>query len=270
MSVLTERVSSQVIKILINRPSKRNAINLETFKRLQEAFNNFEEDKQTHIAILAGVGGNFSAGYDLEDIVDRDTGLPRLINLQQMLWPTRALLSDKKIFIAAIDGHAAGFGFELALKCHFRVADRGARMGFMNRRFGIPIFNGGTVILPRLVGVARASELVATGKAQPAPEALQYGVITYISDIGCCQGRSMNLAKCLSKFHQPALLHDLSSTFSIQGVEELLVKERELGMRYLRGCGPFEIATKFLRGELGRHGDFDMGNLSNLQPEVTL
>lgn len=270
MSVLIERVSSRVIKILINRPLKRNAINLETFRCLQEAFDNFENDKQAHVAILAGLGGNFCAGYDLEDIVDRDTGLPRLSNLQQMLWPTRAMLSEKKIFIAAIDGHAAGFGFELALKCHFRVADKGARMGFMNRRFGIPILNGGTVILPRLVGVARASELVATGKAQPAPEALQYGVINYISDIGCSQGRSMNLAKCLTKFNQPALLHDLSSTFSVQSVEELLMKERELGMRYLQDCGSLEIATKFLKGELGRHGDFDMGNLTNLQPEVTL
>lgn len=270
MSVLVEKFSNNILKILINRPSKRNAINLETFKYLREAFNKFENDEQMHVAILSGTGGNFCAGYDLQDVVDKNSGLPKIDQLKQMLWPLGVRLSDKKIVIAAIDGHAAGFGYELALKCHFRIADRGARMGFMNRRFGIPILNGGTVILPQMIGLARASELVATGKAQLALEALQYGVLTYISDIGCSLGRSLMLAKCLTKFHQPALLHDLTLTQSIVNVKEKLEQERAIGMTYLQRCGPLEIASKFLDGELGRHGNYDLGNLSIEQPEVTL
>lgn len=272
MSILFDKVARYTCNILINRPSKRNALNLDAIKSFQEAIRRFEEDDSLRIAIIGGVGGNFSSGYDLNEIVNPETLMPNMNQIQQMLWPLQPRLSMKKITIAAIEGHAAGFGWELALKCHFRVGDKDSRMGFMNRRFSIPIMNGGTVILPQLTGQARATELVTTGKAQLAPEALQYGLLNYVSDIGCALGRSLNLARCLGKFDQSALLHDLNSLILPNESKELelLSLERKNSIEYLKKCAPLDMVGKFLDGQLCRHGSFDMGNLMKPEPEVTL
>lgn len=239
---------------------------------LQSRLREFEEDPSLHVAILAGSGGNFCSGYDLNEIIDIDTGMPKLEQIEKMLWPLENQLSKNKITIAAIDGHAAGFGYELALKCDFRFAERDARMGFMNRRFGIPIMNGGTVILPKLIGMARAMDLVATGKAQLAPEALQFGLIINHCDIGCVVGRSLNLGRSLAKFDQAALLSDLKSMVrgNLENDIELMRRERRRSLEYLKRCGPLTVAVKFLRGELCRHGNFDLGNLISTTPQVTL
>lgn len=270
MTIIFDRVARHVCTIFINRPAKRNALNLDTIKKLKLALTKFEEDDDFHVAIIGGVGGTFCAGYDVNELIEPETGMPNIQQIEQMLWPIGYKLSNKKITIAAIDGHAAGFGYELALKCDFRVGERDSRMGFMNRRFGIPIMNGGTVILPQLIGLSRAKELVATGKAQPADEALQHGLLTYISDIGCVLGRSINLARCLAKFHQPALVHDVGSTMMQYNDTRLLVAEQTKSLEYLKSCGPLKSAAKFLRGEMARHGNFDMGNLTEPDPEVTL
>lgn len=272
MSIVVNNISKRICTILINRPDKQNALNLEAVKNLRYAFETFENDNNLDVAILGGVGKNFCSGYDLNEMLDTRTGMPKIQHIEQMLWPLGFKLSNKKIVIAAIEGHAAGFGYELALKCHFRIGDRDSRMGFMNRRFGIPILNGGTVILPQLVGLARASELIATGKAQLAHDALQYGVLTYLSNVGCALGRSLNLARCLAKFDQQALLHDLRATELYLQAQtfECLQRERDNSLRYLQNCGPLDVACKFLKGELGRHGNYDMGNLLKPDPEVTL
>lgn len=272
-NIIFNQVTRNICSILINRPAKRNALNHETFKQLQTALDRFENDDSLNVGIIAGVGGTFCAGYDLDEfILDRQTCLPDLQRIKQMRLPEGHLLS-RKVLVAAIDGHAAGVGYELALKCNFRVAERESRMGFLNRRFGIPIMNGGTVILPDLIGKSRAMELIATGKAQLAPEALQYGVIHHIADIGCALGRAINFARSLAKFHQPALVHDIKST---QGetrnsrYSQLFELERSSSLCYLENCGPLESVAKFLSGELYRHGNFDMGNLISPTPEVTL
>lgn len=257
---------------MINRPQRRNALDLESIISLRQALEIFDNDSSLDVAILGGVGNSFCAGYDLNQIVDPKSGKPNIQQIEQMLWPLGFKLSRKKIVIAAIEGYAAGFGYELALKCDFRVADKDSRLGFMNRRFGLPILNGGTVILPQLIGLARAMELIGTGKAQLAPEALQQGVITYISDVGCALGRSLNLARCLTKFDQGPLLHDLKSTESHSYARHLdsLRKERINSLKYLQNCGPLDTASRFLKGELGRHGNYDMGNSIGVQPDVTL
>lgn len=272
MLIKFEKLTRNICSILINRPLKRNALNLDTIKELNLALQRFDNDNSLYVAILGGVGGNFSSGYDLNEMIDLKTAMPKIEHIQQMLWPIGTRLSDKKITIAAIEGHAAGFGYELALKCDFRVAERDSRMGFMNRRFGIPIMNGGTVLLPKLVGYGNAKELIATGKAQLAPEALEKGVINYISDVGCAIGRSLNLARCLAKFDQEAMLHDVKSLSSINYNNdiELMKLERKKSICYLQKCQPLEMVRKFLLGELGRHGSFDMGNLMQPEPEVTL
>lgn len=272
MSIVFNNISRRICTILVNRPQKRNALDLETIRNLRQAVERFDNDNTLDVAILGGVGNNFCAGYDLNEIVDSKSKMPNIQQIEQMLWPIGFKLSNKKIVIAAIEGHAAGFGYELALKCDFRIADKDSRLGFMNRRFGVPILNGGTVILPQLIGLARAMELIASGKAQLAPEALQQGVITYIADVGCALGRSLNLARCLVKFDQMALLHDLKSSESsiFSRNFESLRKERADSLKYLQTCGTLEVACRFLKGELGRHGNYDLGNSIGVQPEVTL
>lgn len=273
MSVIFEQSSKFICRILLNNPAKRNAIDKGILRQLGQALLKFNRDDNLQVAILGGIQGNFCSGYDLNSIVDKVTGEPRLDEIEELLWPLGTRLSDQKITIAAIEGHAVGFGYELALKCDFRVADKDARMGFLNRRFGIPIMNGGTVILPQLVGLSRAIDLVATGRAQLAQEALQYGILSHVSDIGCCFGRADNLARSLLKFNSHALGNDLNSLYSAGAVDnqmELLRGERERSLRYLEQCGPLETAVKFLKGQLCRHGSTDMGTVSLIEPQVTL
>jgi len=272
MSIVVNKVSRNICQILINRPSKKNALDLATVRLLKDAFQEFEENLEYRVAILGGIGGNFCAGYDLNDIVDEESAMPKIHQIEQMLWPLGTRLSDKKIVIAAMDGYTAGFGYELALKCQLRVVERDARLGFMNRRFGMPIMNGGTVLLPRLIGLSGAMELIATGKAQLAPESLQVGLVHYIADFGCALGRATTLARCLEKFHQPSLIHDLKSTYTFceSNQNELLRLERERSLEYLKNCGPLLLASKFLKGELCRHGSYDLGNIIGSEPEVTL
>lgn len=247
---------------------------MDTIKNLRNALNRFQEDDSCSVAILGGVSGNFCSGYDLNELIIEEGGRHKLNwdNLLEMLWPLGTRLTQNKITIAAVEGHAAGFGYELTLKCDFRVADRDARMGFLNRRLGIPIMNGGTVILPQLVGLTRAKELIGTGKGQLAPEALQYGCLNYMADVGCALGRSINLARCLAKFDQTALLHDLSALnlYEEQTTIDKLTLERNRSLDYFKQCDDFQMVGQFLKGRLGRHGNFDMGNSLTIDPEVTL
>jgi enoyl-CoA hydratase len=273
-TVKFEKIGRGVYSILLNRPKKANAVNLELCRALRDTLDRFEHEDECKVAIVSGIGGNFCSGYDLNEFVDPTTGMPNIQLVQKLLWPVRSSrLSEKKLTIAAIDGHAAGFGFELALKCDFRVAERSARMGFLNRRFGIPIMSGGTVILPRLIGYPRAADLVATGRAQLAPESLQYGLINHISDVGCSIGKALNLARCLIKFPRDGLLHDLNKLRDQDRdkLSNMLLSERKSALDYLSNrVGPLELAVKFLSGDIGRHGNTDLGNMISSNPEVTL
>lgn len=273
MSIIFEKSAPKICRILINRPDKRNAIDKDTFKQLREAFARFDRDDSLLVAILGGLNGHFCSGYDLNSIVDSATGKPKLQEIRELLLPLGTRLSEKKCTIAAIEGHAVGFGYELMLRCDLRVADRDSRMGFLNRRFGVPIMNGGTVILPQLVGFGRAAELVATGRAQLAPEAFQYGVLSHLSDVGCSLGKAESLARCVAKFDRSALTNDLENMHSARRNEvqmDLLRGEREKSFEYLERCEPLETAVKFLKGQLCRHGSTDMGTFSLIEPEVTL
>ena len=272
MSVIYEPLTRNVCRILINRQHRRNALDLETITSLKETLRRFEDDDQFRIAILGGVKGNFCAGYDLAELLDAQTGMPNLTQIEKMLWPVGSRLTRRKITIAAIEGHAAGFGFELALKCDFRVADNNARMGFLNRRFGVPIMNGGTVTLPKIVGYSRALDMIATGKAQLAQEALQHGTIHHISDVGCAFGKALNVARNVAKNDEAAQMLDLELVFNARESQELELMRAERGraLDFLRGCGPRKVGLKFLKGELCRHGNTDLGNLAVPVPEVTL
>lgn len=274
MSIVSERIAKGICSIIINRPEKRNALNTDLIKRLQSAIHEFEYNDNYKIAILSGAGGNFCSGYDLNEVIDKQTGMPNVATIEQMLWPMGTWLSEKKIVIAAVTGHAAGFGFELALKCDFRILDRDSRMGFLNRRFGIPIMNGGTVMLPRMTNQPYAMDLIATGRPQLAPEAKSFGLTFHVSDVGCSVGRSLNLARSLVKFNLNTLMNDLNHLKLDQNrtdqVIHLLTKERLDSLNYLKNCVPLDTAKGFLEGRIGRHGSSDLGNLVEPNPEVTL
>lgn len=280
MTIIVDRLTKGIVTILINRPYKRNALDLLTFKSLLKELSNFESDDEARIAIIGGVGGNFCAGYDLNEIINRSNGLPNISKINQMLLPLEPRLSKRKITIAAIEGYAAGLGYELALRCDFRVADRDSKMGFLNRRFGIPIMNGGSVILPELVGRSIAMDLIATGKALPASEALNFGNINYLSDIGCSMGKALSFARCLIKFEELPMFLDLEGFYNHKkgnyatkmhdSMTEKLQSERQRALNFLEHCGPRECVAKFLDGYLCRHGNFDLGNSTKPEADVSL
>src|SRR5687768_8034879 len=175
MTVRVEQVR-QVTIVTIDRPEVRNAVDGPTAADLADAFRAFDADPDSHVAILTGAGGHFCAGADLKAMSEE----PERANRVQPdgdgpMGPTRMTLS--KPVLAAIDGYAVAGGLELALWCDLRVAARDAQLGFFDRRWGVPLIDGGTVRLPRLIGHSRAMDLLLTGRAVDATEALGMGLV---------------------------------------------------------------------------------------------
>src|SRR6266581_8948207 len=165
MATVETTLDGDVLIVTLNRPEVRNAIDLATAQALNEAFVAFDRDQPANVAVLTGAGENFCAGADLKAIAageDRDISEGRVAPMG----PTRLLLS--KPVIAAVEGYAVAGGLELALWCDLRVAGRTATFGVLNRRFGVPLIDGGTIRLPRLVGQGRALEMILTGRPVPA------------------------------------------------------------------------------------------------------
>ena len=163
--------------VILDRPEVRNAVNLPTAAALVAAFAGFEADQDASVAVLCGAGGTFCAGADLKAIGSPD-GNRVAPDGDGPMGPTRMRLS--KPVIAAIAGHAVAGGLELALWCDLRVAEEDAVLGVFCRRWGVPLIDGGTVRLPRLVGLGRALDLILTGRPVPAAEALQMGLVSRV------------------------------------------------------------------------------------------
>ncbi|XP_069007596.1 enoyl-CoA hydratase EchA19 isoform X2 [Embiotoca jacksoni] len=175
-TVVSERRGS-VVAVAINRPEVRNAVDQETARRLLEELQAFDSDPDLNVAVLHGKGGNFCAGYDLKKLANH-TGPPKLeqdvTKGPGPMGPSRLQLS--KPLIAAVSGFAVAGGLELALLADLRVVEESAVMGVFCRRFGVPLIDGGTVRLPRLIGLSRALDLILTGRPIGAQEALAYGL----------------------------------------------------------------------------------------------
>ena len=163
--------------VILDRPTLRNAVNLPTATALAAAFAEFESDERASVAVLCGAGGTFCAGADLKAIGGPD-GNRVTPDGDGPMGPTRMRLS--KPVIAAIAGHAVAGGLELALWCDLRVAEEDAVLGVFCRRWGVPLIDGGTVRLPRLIGLGRALDLILTGRAVSAAEALQIGLVSRV------------------------------------------------------------------------------------------
>lgn len=258
MEVEVER-QVPVYTVILNRPEVRNAIDPKTAGLLAEAFREFARDEESRVAVLWGAGGTFCAGADLKSLA-RDPGswtgrLRPDVDDEGPLGPTRMLLP--KPVIAAVSGYCVAGGFELALWCDLRVAEEDAVFGFFDRRFGVPLIDGGTCRLPRLIGLSRALDLILTGRPVEAREAFEMGLVNRLVPQGKAREEAEELARRLASFPQLCMLKDrLSAYHSLDmGLREALAFEFRGGMEVIGSGEPFGGAARFVSGE-GRHGRF--------------
>ncbi|HET8604496.1 MAG TPA: crotonase/enoyl-CoA hydratase family protein [Marmoricola sp.] len=249
-TVRTER-DGPVLVVSIDRPAVRNAVDRETAQALAEAFRAFDADEGSAVAVLTGTGGTFCAGADLAAIgegrpnrLERDGDGP--------MGPTRLRLS--KPVVAAIEGYAVAGGLELALWADLRVAARDAVLGVFCRRWGVPLVDGGTVRLPRLIGQSRALDLVLTGRPVGAEEAERIGLVNRISETGRALADAVALAGEIAAFPQTCLRSDRASLLDQAGLGEAEALRRE----FAHGGAALETeatsgAQRFAAGA-GRHG----------------
>jgi enoyl-CoA hydratase len=251
MKVTVEK-SGAVTTVIINRPERRNAVDQETAGLLREAFSAFDKDDASSVAVLYGAQGTFCAGYDLKTVTS--PGTLHDPDGEGPMGPTRMLLS--KPVIAAIEGHAVAGGLELALWCDLRVASESAVFGVFCRRWGVPLIDGGTVRLPRLIGQSRALDMMLTGRPVDAQEALSFGLANRVVAKGAARREAETLAQEISRFPQICLRADRTSSY-LQWGQDIAAALRQEG---IGGEAPLreeavQGAARFAGG-LGRSGDF--------------
>jgi enoyl-CoA hydratase len=253
MNVRVER-HEHVFTVVLDRPDVRNAVDRATADALAAAFRAFAADDDARVAVLTGEGGTFCAGADLKAIASGDVNVVAEDG-DGPLGPTRMVL-DKPV-IAAIAGHAVAGGLELALWCDLRIAEEDAVLGVFCRRFGVPLIDGGTIRLPRLIGQSRALDLILTGRAVHADEALAIGLVHRVVPRGEARRAAEALARELAAFPQACLRADRRSAIAQWSLplDEALRTELRGGVEALAAEG-LEGAQRFHRGE-GRHGAFD-------------
>ncbi|MBW8795729.1 MAG: crotonase/enoyl-CoA hydratase family protein [Streptomyces sp.] len=251
MPVRLER-TGPVTTVVLSRPAVRNAVDGPTAAELASAFREFEADDEARVAVLWGEGGTFCAGADLK-AMGAGHGNRVAADGDGPMGPTRLRLS--KPVIAAIAGHAVAGGLELALWCDLRVAEEDAVLGVFCRRWGVPLIDGGTVRLPRLIGTSRALDLILTGRPVPAPEAYGMGLVNRLVPAGRSRAAAEELAASLAAFPQACLRSDRASVLDQEGLDEptALTTETRHGMAVL--AEGLEGAARFAAGA-GRHGSF--------------
>lgn len=209
--ILVEK-QGNITLIGLNRPHIRNAIDQETGRQLSAAIEAFEKDADAAVGVLYGVGGSFCSGYDLSELANPEVK-PQSVILQRggVMGPSRR--NFKKPMVCAITGYCVAGGLELALMCDLRVMEEIAILGFYNRRFGVPLVDGGTVRLPALIGVSRALDLILTGRGVRAKEALEIGLVNRVVAVGTGIGQAFTLATAIAKFPQACVRHDRNSVY---------------------------------------------------------
>ena len=246
--------------ITIDRPQVRNAVDGATARALYDAFVEFDEDERLHVAVLTGAGKAFCSGADLKAI---SAGAGNPVNAMEAadiegslgpMGPTRMLL--RKPVIAAVEGYAVAGGLELAIWCDLRVAAQDASFGVFCRRWGVPLVDGGTIRLPRLIGHSRALDLILTGREVGADEALQMGLVNRVVESGGALGAAQALARELSALPQLCLRSDRESSYRQWGSDlgTALSAEAEVGLETIRSGETEAGATRFTGGA-GRHGE---------------
>jgi enoyl-CoA hydratase len=252
MAVRSER-DGPVTTVVLSRPQARNAVDGPTARALVEEFTAFDADPSAAVAVLWGEGGTFCAGADLKAI---GTGRGNSVTADGdgPMGPTRLRLG--KPVIAAVSGYAVAGGLELALWCDLRVAEEDAVFGVFCRRWGVPLIDGGTVRLPRLVGLGRAMDLVLTGRPVPAAEALAMGLVNRVVPTGGARAAAEALAAELAAVPQTCLRHDRLSLLEQDGLDEQAAMANELRHGLVSLADPDGAtagAARFASGA-GRHG----------------
>ncbi|GAA1312257.1 crotonase/enoyl-CoA hydratase family protein [Pseudonocardia xinjiangensis] len=249
-AVRVER-TAPVTTVFLHRPARRNAVDGATAAALADAFRAFDADDEAAVAVLHGEGGVFCAGADLT-AVGTERGNRVAPDGDGPMGPTRLRLS--KPVIAAVSGYAVAGGLELALWCDLRVADETAVFGVFCRRWGVPLIDGGTVRLPRLIGTSRAMDLILTGRPVDAAEALAIGLANRVVPAGEALAAAQELAAQLAGLPQPCLRHDRLSVLDQEGLSEAdaLAVEFAHGQVSL-AADALDGAARFTNGA-GRHG----------------
>lgn len=249
MSVTVER-KGPVTTVILDRPHARNAVDGPTALALYEAFNEFDRDDSASVAVLWGANGTFCAGADLKAIGTPDSN-PAHRTGPGPMGPTRMVLS--KPVIAAVSGYAVAGGLELALWCDLRVVERDATFGVFCRRWGVPLIDGGTVRLPRLIGHSRAMDLILTGRAVDADEALAIGLANRVVPSGEARSAAEDLAAELAQLPQGCLRADRLSVLHQWGHVEAEAMDVEFGSLSKVAAESLAGARRFADGA-GRHG----------------
>jgi enoyl-CoA hydratase len=253
---VTYETDRAVCTITLNRPDKRNAVDGAVAAGLRAAFERFEADDALRVAVLTGAGGNFCAGADLTAVGDpaRRNELDLQGGGSGPMGPTRMALS--KPLIAAVNGYAVAGGLELALLADLRVADEDATFGVFCRRWGVPLIDGGTVRLPRIVGMGRALDLILTGRPVGAAEALGMGLVNRVTPPGGALAAAQALARQLAAFPQQCMLADRRSAYEQwdMPLAEALRREGAQGVPMVFAEG--EAGAARFAGGAGRHGEF--------------
>ena len=241
-----------VSTVLISRPERRNAVDGATASALAAAFREFDADPDAAVAVLHGEGGVFCAGADLK-AAGTPAGNRVAPDGDGPMGPTRLRLG--KPAIAAVAGHAVAGGLELALWCDLRVAEEDAVFGVFCRRWGVPLIDGGTVRLPRLIGAGRAMDMVLTGRAVGAEEALRVGLVDRVVPVGQSRAAAEVLARELARWPQTCMREDRLSLLEQEGLDEPAAITNELrhGLRSLAEAQP---GVERFRAGSGRHGSF--------------
>ena len=251
MTIRVERAGA-VTTVILDREARRNAVDRATAEALADAFRAFDADPTQKVAVLHGDHGTFCAGADLKAISE---GTPNRLEPDGdgPMGPSRMLL-DKPV-IASIAGHAVAGGLELALWCDLRVAEQSAVLGVFCRRWGVPLIDGGTVRLPRLIGLSRALDLILTGRPVESGEALSIGLVNRVVPDGGGLAAAQALAAELAALPQTCMRSDRRAAYESFGLPlpEALAHEFRLGLETVRDPGMVEGATRFAKGA-GRHG----------------
>tara|TARA_R110000751_G_scaffold62790_9_gene129903 strand:+ start:3877 stop:4653 length:777 start_codon:yes stop_codon:yes gene_type:complete len=249
------RQEKGILIVTINRAFARNAVDRDAAKALYDTFKAFDADEALSVAILTGADGNFCAGADLKAVSQGKGNPVRADGDMGPMGPSRLELS--KPVIAAVEGYAVAGGLELALWCDLRVVSETGRFGVFCRRFGVPLIDGGTIRLPRLIGASRAMDMILTGREVAPDEALSIGLANYVAPAGGALDRALQLANDIAAFPQTCMRADRLSAMRQWSLDipTALKVEVEGGMAVLKSGETVRGATAFTQGK-GRHGKF--------------
>lgn len=243
-----------VFTVIIDNPEVKNAVDQQTANQLANAFREFDLDEKALVGVLWGANGTFCSGANLKSIA-KGGGNRKEKEGNGPMGPTRLQLS--KPVIAAVAGYAVAGGLELALWCDLRVVERSAIFGIFCRRFGVPLIDGGTVRLPRLIGLSRALDMILTGRPVNAEEAYNWGLANRVVDDGQSREEAESLAREIAIFPQICMRNDRLSTYNQFGLDskEAMVQEFEYGLKTLE-TGEHLLGSKAFTQGKGKHGTF--------------